>query len=321
MTPDAQINDDVPERFRGLDRFEARKQRGARSSRRSDCWTRSNPTGTPSATAIAATRWWSRGSPTSGSCGWHRSPRRRCAAYRDGRLTLHPGTSGRRLRQLARGHPRLVHLAAALVGPPHPGVVLRRTRAAASTTRRAAEDPTELSRHAAAPCARTRTCSTPGSPPGWCRSRRLGWPDDTAGPRARSIPAHTLVTAPEILFFWVARMIMAGLEFMGEVPFRTVYLHGTVRDTQHRKMSKSLGNGIDPLEVIERYGADALRYTVVSGMAVGHRPDPRSGRPRGVVRAGPATSPTSCGTSAASCSGTVDGPTRRAGSPTSIRRR
>ena len=60
---------------------------------------------------------------------------------------------------------------------------------------------------------------------------------------------------------------MAGLDFMGEVPFTHVYLHGTVRDTQHRKMSKSLGNGIDPLEVVERYGADALRYTVVSGMS------------------------------------------------------
>lgn len=96
----------------------------------------------------------------------------------------------------------------------------------------------------------------------------LGWPDRTPD-LAAFYPGNTLVTAPEILFFWVARMIMAGLEFMGEVPFRTVYLHGTVRDTQHRKMSKSLGNGIDPLEVIERFGADALRYTVVSGMSVG----------------------------------------------------
>ena len=96
----------------------------------------------------------------------------------------------------------------------------------------------------------------------------LGWPDDTQDLRTY-YPGHTLVTAPEILFFWVARMIMAGLEFMGEVPFNTVYLHGTVRDTQHRKMSKSLGNGIDPLEVVDRYGADALRYTVVAGMAVG----------------------------------------------------
>ena len=96
----------------------------------------------------------------------------------------------------------------------------------------------------------------------------LGWPDQTADLK-RFYPGDTLVTAPEILFFWVARMVMAGLEFQGKVPFHTVYLHGTVRDTQHRKMSKSLGNGIDPLEVVERYGADALRYTVISGMAVG----------------------------------------------------
>ncbi|HWA40347.1 MAG TPA: valine--tRNA ligase, partial [Gemmatimonadales bacterium] len=96
----------------------------------------------------------------------------------------------------------------------------------------------------------------------------LGWPEETPD-LARYYPGSVLVTAPEIIFFWVARMIMAGLEFRGEVPFHTVYLHGTVRDTQHRKMSKSLGNGIDPLDVIEKYGADALRYTVVSGMAVG----------------------------------------------------
>jgi valyl-tRNA synthetase len=96
----------------------------------------------------------------------------------------------------------------------------------------------------------------------------LGWPDRT-GDLARFYPGSVLVTAPEILFFWVARMVMAGCAFMGDVPFHTVYLHGTVRDTQHRKMSKSLGNGIDPLEVVQRFGADALRYTVIAGMAVG----------------------------------------------------
>jgi len=96
----------------------------------------------------------------------------------------------------------------------------------------------------------------------------LGWPERTEDLRA-FYPGDTLVTAPEILFFWVARMVMAGLEFMGELPFTTVYLHGTVRDTQHRKMSKSLGNGIDPLDVVERFGADALRYTIIAGMAVG----------------------------------------------------
>jgi valyl-tRNA synthetase len=96
----------------------------------------------------------------------------------------------------------------------------------------------------------------------------LGWPDRTAD-LATYYPGHTLVSAPEILFFWVARMIMSGLYFMGEVPYTHMYLHGTVRDTQHRKMSKSRGNGIDPLEVVERYGADALRYSLVSGMSVG----------------------------------------------------
>jgi len=96
----------------------------------------------------------------------------------------------------------------------------------------------------------------------------LGWPDRTPD-LATFYPGHTLVSAPEILFFWVARMIMSGLHFMGDVPYTHIYLHGTVRDTQHRKMSKSLGNGIDPLEVVERYGADALRYSLVSGMSVG----------------------------------------------------
>jgi valyl-tRNA synthetase len=96
----------------------------------------------------------------------------------------------------------------------------------------------------------------------------LGWPQQTQDLRA-FYPTHTLVTAPEILFFWVARMIMAGYEFMGDAPFRDVYLTGTVRDMQGRKMSKSLGNGIDPLKVVELYGADALRYTVISGSGFG----------------------------------------------------
>jgi valyl-tRNA synthetase len=96
----------------------------------------------------------------------------------------------------------------------------------------------------------------------------LGWPDRTRD-LATYYPGDTMVSAPEILFFWVARMIMSGLHFMGEVPYTDIYLHGTVRDTLHRKMSKSLGNGIDPLEVVRRYGADALRYSLVSGMSVG----------------------------------------------------
>ncbi|MFH1691708.1 MAG: valine--tRNA ligase [Candidatus Omnitrophota bacterium] len=77
-------------------------------------------------------------------------------------------------------------------------------------------------------------------------------------------PTSTLVTAPEIIFFWVARMIMAGYEFMGDLPFRDIYIHGTVRDSQGRKMSKSLGNSIDPLSIIEEYGADALRFSLIA---------------------------------------------------------
>jgi len=96
----------------------------------------------------------------------------------------------------------------------------------------------------------------------------FGWPERTPD-LARFYPGHTMVTAPEILFFWVARMIMAGYHFLGERPFSTVYLHGTVRDTQHRKMSKSLGNGIDPLDVVRLYGADALRWTLIAGSSLG----------------------------------------------------
>ncbi|MEJ7808912.1 MAG: valine--tRNA ligase [Gemmatimonadaceae bacterium] len=97
----------------------------------------------------------------------------------------------------------------------------------------------------------------------------LGWPDENAADLRAFYPTDLLVTAPEILFFWVARMAMAGFAFMGRAPFHSIYLHGTVRDPSHRKMSKSLGNGIDPLDVVRLYGADALRYTVIAGMGMG----------------------------------------------------
>ncbi|MGE5197472.1 MAG: valine--tRNA ligase [Deltaproteobacteria bacterium] len=103
------------------------------------------------------------------------------------------------------------------------------------------------------------------------------WPFATFyWPEARSAadlkyfyPTSCLVTAPEIIFFWVARMIMAGMEFMKDIPFRDVYIHGTVRDIEGKKMSKSLGNVIDPLEVIAEYGTDALRFSLVSITAQG----------------------------------------------------
>ncbi|MCD4781892.1 MAG: valine--tRNA ligase [Candidatus Omnitrophica bacterium] len=90
----------------------------------------------------------------------------------------------------------------------------------------------------------------------------LEWPHDNEALKY-FYPTNCLFTAPEIIFFWVARMIMAGLEFMGDIPFEDVYLHGTVRDAKGRKMSKSLGNAIDPLEIIEEYGADALRFSLI----------------------------------------------------------
>ena len=97
----------------------------------------------------------------------------------------------------------------------------------------------------------------------------LGWPDETADLK-RYYPTSTLVTGYDIIFFWVARMIFSGLEHMGEIPFNTVLFHGIIRDSQGRKMSKSLGNGIDPLEVIDQYGADALRLTLATGNSPGN---------------------------------------------------
>ncbi len=96
----------------------------------------------------------------------------------------------------------------------------------------------------------------------------LGWPDETED-LATFYPTNTLVTASEILFFWVARMVMAGYFCTGECPFRDVVINGTVRDAQGRRMSKSLGNGIDPREVIDEYGADALRFTLVAAAPTG----------------------------------------------------
>ena len=97
----------------------------------------------------------------------------------------------------------------------------------------------------------------------------LGWPEKTED-LARYYPTSVLVTGYDIIFFWVARMIFSGMEHMGEKPFSTVFIHGLVRDAQGRKMSKSLGNGIDPLKVIEEYGADALRFALATGNAPGN---------------------------------------------------
>ena len=105
----------------------------------------------------------------------------------------------------------------------------------------------------------------------------LGWPEQTEDLKY-FYPTSMLVTGYDIIFFWVARMIFSGIEHMGETPFETVLIHGLVRDEQGRKMSKSLGNGVDPLEVVEEYGADALRFSLVMGVSPGN--DTRYSRDR-----------------------------------------
>jgi len=97
----------------------------------------------------------------------------------------------------------------------------------------------------------------------------MGWPDEDAADYKRYYPTNTLVTGYDILTFWVSRMMFQGLEFTGKRPYKNVLIHGLIRDSQGRKMSKSLGNGVDPMEVIEQYGADALRWFLANGSAPG----------------------------------------------------
>ena len=96
----------------------------------------------------------------------------------------------------------------------------------------------------------------------------MGWPDETADLKYY-LPTNVLITAPEIIYQWVARMIMSTLHFMDKIPFDTVLLHGTVRDEIGRKMSKSLGNSPDPIDLINSVGADALRFSMIFGTPKG----------------------------------------------------
>ncbi|MCI1955516.1 MAG: valine--tRNA ligase [Oscillospiraceae bacterium] len=123
-------------------------------------------------------------------------------------------------------------------------------------------------------CGGTRLDQDPDTLDTWFSSAlwpfsTLGWPDKTPD-LDYFYPTDTLVTGYDIIFFWVARMIFSGVEQMGDVPFHTVLIHGLVRDEQGRKMSKSLGNGIDPLQVIGEYGADALRFMLATGNSPGN---------------------------------------------------
>jgi valyl-tRNA synthetase len=98
----------------------------------------------------------------------------------------------------------------------------------------------------------------------------MGWPDEDSGDYRRYYPTDCLVTGYDIIFFWVSRMIFQGLKFTGKKPFNDVLIHGLVRDAEGRKMSKSLGNGVDPMDVIDKYGADALRFFLATGSSPGH---------------------------------------------------
>lgn len=97
----------------------------------------------------------------------------------------------------------------------------------------------------------------------------MGWPDEEASDFKRYFPTDTLVTGYDIIFFWVSRMIFQSLEFTGDRPFKNVLIHGLIRDSQGRKMSKSLGNGVDPMDVVDQYGADALRWFLATGSTPG----------------------------------------------------
>ena len=194
------------------------------------------------------------------------------AGDRGGRGRAHPvraAAMGEHVLRVDAQHPALVHLAPIVVGPPDPGLVRagRRGLRRRDRGRGGGRGRSEI-RPRGRRCAATRMCSTPGSPRRLWPFSTLGWPEQTPE-LARYYPSDVLVTGFDIIFFWVARMMMMGLHFMGEVPFRTVYIHALVRDERGQKMSKSRGNIIDPLDLIDRYGCDALRFTLAALAAPG----------------------------------------------------
>ena len=171
------------------------------------------------------------------------------------------------LYELDEEHPRLVHQPSAVVGPSDPGMVLRRLRR---------DRGGKVCTPCACPkCGSAKLTQDPDTLDTWFSSAlwpfsTLGWPNEDSEDLKYFYPTNTLVTGYDIIGFWVSRMIFSGLAYTGKAPFSTVCIHGIVRDSQGRKMSKSLGNGIDPLEVIAQYGADALRFMLVDGSTPGN---------------------------------------------------
>ncbi|MQA89541.1 MAG: valine--tRNA ligase [Gemmatimonas sp.] len=265
MTPDARMSSSVPEEFRGLDRFEAREQvvaafRELGLLEKVEDYTTSIPHCYRCHTVVEprlSDQWFVKMKPLAEPA---------LAASRDGRVRFIPDRYTKVYenwlenirdwcisRQLWWGH-RIP--AWYCRSPGCTEVIVAR------------EDPTRCPE-----CGGTDLQQDADVLDTWFSSwlwpfSTLGWPEETPS-LEKFYPGSTLVTGPDIIFFWVARMIMAGIEFMGDVPFRDVYLNGIVRDHLGRKQSKSLGNGIDPIEVVGLYGADALRYTVVAGAGAG----------------------------------------------------
>jgi valyl-tRNA synthetase len=265
LTPAAHMNDNVPAQFRGLDRFVARKQvikafEDAGLLERVEDHRHSVPHCYRCETIVEprlSEQWFVRMQPLAEPAlqasreGKVRfTPDRWTKVYEHWLENIHDWTIS---RQLWWGHRIPVWYC---------------ENSACNEVIVSTEDPDRCPR-----CGKSELRQDPDVLDTWFSSwlwpfSTLGWPEETPDLKA-FYPTSTLVTGAEILFFWVARMIMAGFEFMGELPFTEVYLNGTVRDAQGRKMSKSLGNGIDPLHVVQLYGADALRYTVISGSGLG----------------------------------------------------
>ena len=263
LNPDATMNDAAGP-YAGLDRFECRKRMWA-DMERAGLAVRTEPyrtqiprsqRGGEIVEPMVSTQWFVRMAPLAEPA---------LAVVRDGRLRIVPERFAKVYtnwlenirdwcisRQLWWGH-RLPAWHCADCG----GITVART------------DPDRCSQ-----CGSARIGQDPDVLDTWFSSglwpfSTLGWPDDTPDLRY-FYPTTMMETGYDILFFWVARMVMMGLEFTGRLPFETVYLHGLIRDEQGRKMSKTLGNVIDPLEVLEAYGADALRLTMLTGSTPGN---------------------------------------------------